>query len=186
MKRFRPGTAVLVVLILVLGYFLALGQRREARLRAALALYEGRANGAIARYMDHGVGMDWPKGTPLNKAIEKIKFSPHMLSLDFANGLPILVDPDGLREAGQSLSSPVAARQRTRPGIRRSLGQQLRIILEPLGLAAEVKDGAIVITSRGRVEERPAAAEERSTMSVSSPRRAPGQAPGRDSSGRFV
>ena len=56
MKRFRPGTAVLVVLILVLGYFLALGQRREARLRAALAFYEGRANGAIARYMDHGVG----------------------------------------------------------------------------------------------------------------------------------
>ncbi len=155
MKRFRPGTAVLVVLILVLGYFLALGQRREARLRAALALYEGRANGEIARYMDHGVGMDWPKGTPLNKAIEKIKFSPHMLSLDFANGLPILVDPEGLREAGQSLSSPVAAPPADEPGVpARSLRQQLQMILEPLGLAAEVKEGAIVITSRARVKER--------------------------------
>ena len=88
MKRFRPGTVVLLVLILVLGYFLAIGQRREARLRAALAFYKGRANGAIARYMDHGVAMDWPKGTPLNKAIEKIEFRPHMLGLDFRERSP--------------------------------------------------------------------------------------------------
>ena len=66
----------------------------------------------------------------------------------------ILVDPDGLREAGQTLESPVRRRRRTPPpGSRCRLGRQLRIILEPLGLAAEVKDGAIVITSRGRVED---------------------------------
>ena len=77
-----------------------------------------------------------------------------MLSLDFANGLPILVDPEGLREAGQSLSSPVAAPPADEPGVpARSLRQQLQMILEPLGLAAEVKEGAIVITSRARVDE---------------------------------
>ena len=78
----------------------------------------------------------------------------------FPQGLPVLVDPDGLREAGQTLESPVKVPPKDPvTGNPLSIGRQLRIVLEPLGLAVDVKDGAIVITSRGRVEE-PAAAED--------------------------
>ena len=71
-----------------------------------------------------------------------------------------MVDPDGLREAGRSLTTPMAAPPEDPNGKPLSLGQNLRMVLEPLGLAAEVRDGAIVITARSRVDERPTSAEE--------------------------
>jgi hypothetical protein len=147
------------VLILVLGYSLVTRQRREARLRAALALYKGRATGDLVEIMGRSVPMDWPEGTPLGEVVEKIKVGTPAF-WGFPKGLPIVVDPDGLREAGQSLSSPMAAPPAD-PGAKPlSLRQKLRMILEPLGLAAEVKDGAIVITARGRVDEPSTADEE--------------------------
>jgi hypothetical protein len=159
MKRFRPGTVLLVVLILVLGSSLVTRQRREARLRAALALYKSRATGDLVEIMGRSVPMDWPEGTPLREAIEQIKDGTPA-SRGFPRGLPIVVDPDGLREAGKSLSSPMAASPDD-PGAKPlSLRRKLRMILEPLGLAAEVKDGAIVITARSRVDEASAADEE--------------------------
>src|SRR5689334_22167359 len=108
MRRIRPVTLVLLVLIVVLGYSLAVQQRRGARLRAALAAYKGRATGDLADILGRSVGMDWPEGTPLAEAIEQIRASTPA-SWGFPKGLPILVDPDGLREAGQSLASPVRA-----------------------------------------------------------------------------
>ncbi len=135
------------------------GLRREARLRAALAIYKGRATDDLDRIMDRSVPMDWPKGTPLGEAIEQIKGGTST-SWRFPRGLPIVVDPDGLREAGQSLSSPLAAPPKDPNGKPLSLGQTLRAVLEPLGLAAEVRDGAIVITARSRVDELPTSAEE--------------------------
>ena len=110
MKRFRPGTALLVVLILVLGSSLVIRQRREARLRAALALYKSRATGDLVEIMGRSVPMGWPEGTPLGEAIEPIK-ADHAGIVGFPEGLPIVVDPDGLREAGQSLGSPMRRRR---------------------------------------------------------------------------
>ncbi len=161
MKRIRPTTLVLLALILALGYPLATGQRREARLRAALALYKGRATDDLDRIMDRSVPMDWPRGTPLGEAIEQIKGGT-ATSWRFPRGLPIVVEPDGLDEAGQSLTSPVAAAPPPEdPGGKpRPLRQKLRLILEPLGLAAEVRDGAIVITARSRVDELSTSVEE--------------------------
>ncbi len=159
MKRIRASTVLLLVLILALGYHLATGQRREARLRAALALYKGRATGDLVEIMDRSLPMDWPEGTPLGEAIEQIKGGTPA-SWGFPRGLPIVVDPDGLREAGQSLTSPMAAPPEDANGKPLSLRQNLRMILEPLGLAAEVRDGAIVITARSRVDELPTSAEE--------------------------
>jgi hypothetical protein len=153
MKRVRPVTVILLALILVLGYSLAVRQRREARLRAALALYKKRATGEIVRLRGDLIPTGWPEGTTLAEVIEDIKHAP-CFSRDYPKGLPILVDPDGLREAGQSLSSPVPAPPPDDPNAQPlKLREKLRIILDPLGLAAEVKDGAIVITSRGRVAE---------------------------------
>jgi hypothetical protein len=159
MKRIRPTTVLLLVLILALGYHLATGQRREARLRAALALYKGRATGDLVEIMGRSVPMDWPEGTPLGAAIEQVKDSAPD-SWGFPRGLPIVVDPDGLREAGRSLTSPMAAPPYDPIAKPLPLRQKLRMILEPLGLAAEVRDGAIVITARNRVDEPSTAAEE--------------------------
>lgn len=152
MNRVRPVTVLLLALILVLGYSLVIRQRRESRLRAALSLYKHRATGEIAELMGRSVGLDWPDGTVLGEAIELIRDSVPA-SWGFPKGIPVLVDPDGLREAGQSLRSPVKAPPPDDPNAGLlSLGQKLRIVLEPLGLTYVVKDGAIVIISRARAE----------------------------------
>jgi hypothetical protein len=150
-------------LILVLGYFLAVRQRREARLRAALALYKSRATGEIADLMGRWIPLDWPQDTPLGEAIEHIKAGTKAgtaFTWGFPKGLPILVDPEGLREAGASLSSPVATPPDDSSSTQFSLRQKLRIILEPLGLAYQVKGGAIVITSRSRAVAQSDAADD--------------------------
>jgi hypothetical protein len=159
MKRIRPGTVLLLALILVLGYSLVIRQRREARLRAVLALYKGRAQRDVQHIMGKYHHLNWPDETPLSEVIEQIKQATNRWLSLFPKGVPIYVDPDGLREAGQSLSSPVAAPPDDSHSQQRPLRQELRMILEPLGLACDVKDGAIVITSRQRVvDESPASA----------------------------
>ena len=153
MKRPRPATVLLLTLILVLGYSLVVRQRREARLRAALATYKGRAGGFLNRAMAAARVLEWPEGTTLAEAVRRISDRKPASSY-FPRGLPILVDPDGLREAGQTLESPLKKPPKdAATGRPLSLARQLQIVLEPLGLAAQVKDGAIVITSRGRVDE---------------------------------
>jgi hypothetical protein len=163
MKRVRPVTVLLLALILVLGYCLVIRQRREARLRAALALYKVQAKGdldIVLSSKSRKAALDWPDGTSLGEVVKRIADSPPARRV-FPLGLPILVDTDGLREVGQTLDSPVKAP----PGDPTAaeplaLEQTLRILLEPLYLAAEVKDGAIVITSRDRVDQSAAASEE--------------------------
>lgn len=160
LRRTRPVTLLLLALIVVLGYSLVVRQRREARLRAALAVYKGRNQATLSKYMRRGPApLRWPDGTPLAEAIDEIK-QRTIGRFGFSKGIPILVDADGLREAGQSLNSSVKAPPADdNPPDYLPFGQKLRIILEPLGLAAEVKDGVIVITSRGRVAETPARAD---------------------------
>ena len=159
MKRPRPATVLLLTLILVLGYSLVVRQRREARLRAALATYKGRARGALNRVMAAAPALDWPEGTTLAEAVRRVSESDPA-PFYFPRGLPILVDPDGLREAGQTLDSLLKVPPKD-PATGRppSLARQLQMVLEPLGLAAEVKDGAIVITSRARVDREAAVAD---------------------------
>jgi hypothetical protein len=93
--------------------------------------------------------LDWPDGTPLGAAIERIKRQTRNFPSPFLQGIPMYVDPDGLREASQSLGSPVKAP----PSENLSFRTKLKFVLEPLGLACEVKDAAIVITSRSKVGE---------------------------------
>jgi hypothetical protein len=165
MKRIRPVTVLLVALILFLGYTLVVGQRREARLREALALYRSRNQVQLERFLRTApLQFGWPNGTPLSQAIDEIRVVTTGLTA-FSNGLPIVVDADGLREAGQSLGSPLGppppdnltggGSAGGQSPVILPLGEKLRIVLEPLGLAAEVKDGVVVITSRARVAPTP-------------------------------
>jgi hypothetical protein len=152
MKRIRPATVLLLTLIVVLGYALAVRQRREGRLRAALFLYKQRAGGPLRRMMSYAPVLDWPEGTTLAEAVRRIS-EDGSDGFFFSRGLPVLVDADGLREAGQTLESPLKSPPKDpATGNPPALSRQLRILLEPLGLAAEVRDGAIVITSRARME----------------------------------
>ncbi len=153
MKRLHSSTVLLLTLILVLGTSLAIRQRREGRLRAALALYKQRAGGALNLALASNPTLDWPAGTPLRHVIQRVSDSAPGRG-SFPKGLPVVVDPDGLREAGRTLDSPVgvpptdAATGKPLP-----LGRQLESVLAPMGLAAVVKDGAIVITARGQAQE---------------------------------
>ena len=61
-------------------------------------------------------------------------------------GIPIYVDPIGLQEAERSMWSVV---KRPAAADTLTLGEHLRRILEPLGLGYEVKDGFLMITSKG-------------------------------------
>jgi hypothetical protein len=151
MRCIRLATLVLLALIVVLGYSLVLRQNRETRLRAALALYKERAGIDLNLVMGSNPALAWPEGTSLQEVVHRIIESPPARN-QFPKGLPILVDADGLREAGKTLDSPVPPPPKdSATGEPLALSHQLWVILEPLGLAAEVRDGAIVITSRGRV-----------------------------------
>ncbi len=104
--------------------------------------------------MDSRAILNWPDESPLSNVVEQIKvctagrLSP---GFQFPLGVPIAVDPVGLERAGRSLRSPVASPPRD-PEL--TLGEKLRAVLEPLGLACDVKDASLVITARDLVPER--------------------------------
>ena len=126
-------------------------QRKEARLRAALALYKLRAHAdVIARFRNSAPILDWPDQTPLGEVVEQIQFCTRRGWPMFPLGVPIVVDPAGLQATGKSLTSPV---QRPPADQELSLARKLRAVLEPLGLACNVKDAAIIITARAMVGE---------------------------------
>ena len=155
MKRPRFSTLLLVALIAGLGYLTVEGQRREARLRAALAMYQARAGKDLDWVMTQRPVTPWerPQDACLRDVVRWIREVPSAVRM-FPRGVPVLVDTEGLRKAGQTLDSrlttlppePVSATVEPR------LRERLWIILDPLGLAAEVQGGAIVITSRARAQ----------------------------------
>ena len=65
-------------------------------------------------------------------------------------GIPIYVDPIGLQEAERSMNSTV---QRPPSADTLTLGEHLRRILEPLGLAYVVKQGFLMISSKESFDE---------------------------------
>jgi hypothetical protein len=148
-KRIRFSNLLLLIAILVLGYALDVQHRKEERLRAALARYKSKSHGVVVDMMGVHFPLDWPDGTPLSTVIERIKQQTSKVPSPFVKGIPIYVDPDGLRGAGQSLGSPVKAP----PSEDTPFRTKLKFVLEPLGLACQVKDAAIVITSRAKVGE---------------------------------
>jgi hypothetical protein len=152
MKRIRLGSVLLLVVLVVLGCALIVQQRREERLRAALAAYQSRSQGAIVRIMGDSLPLDWQDDTSLEEVIELISLGTSNRWDSFPKGVPIFVDPVALRQAGKTLKSPVKAppQDDEEP---LTFRLKLRAVLEPLGLACQVKEGALLITSRGTVDE---------------------------------
>jgi hypothetical protein len=150
-RRIRRSTLCLVVAILALACALVLQQRKEGRLRGALTLYKSRSHERVVDRLRSGAPtLDWPDGTPLTGVIEQIKLCTQSGWPRFPLGVPIAVDPVGLQQAGQSLSSPI---RRPPADKNLSLGRKIRTVLEPLGLTCQVKDASVVITSERMVDE---------------------------------
>jgi hypothetical protein len=153
--QIRPSTWILLALIAVLGSGLVVRQRQEARLRAALALYQGRAHKSFVRLLNRPIPLVWPDETPLAEVIGEIKLRTQGPGLP--QGLPITIDTAGLEEAVQSLTSPVKGTSMDEP---LPLRERLARILEPLGLAYRVQNDSIRITSRRAVEAAPASLDQ--------------------------
>jgi hypothetical protein len=150
-RRIRWITLLLGVAIVTLGCIFILRQRREERLWAALALYKSRSHERVVLRLRYSAPkMDWPDETPLGEVIEQIKLNTRRDGPMFPLDVPIVIDPVGLEAAGRSLRSPI---QRPPLDQELSLGKKLQTVLKPLGLACQVKDATIVITSERMVDE---------------------------------
>jgi len=150
-RRIRRSTFFLVTSILALACILVWQQRKEKRLRTALAIYKSRSHKRVVERLSTGApNLDWPNDTPLGEVIEEIKLSTERGFPAFPLGVPVAIDSAGLEEVGRSLGSPVK-----RPPADQDLclGKKLRTVLKPLGLACHVKDATIVITSERMVVE---------------------------------
>ncbi len=80
------------------------------------------------------------KKTPLEEVLKFIKKSTQGPN---DGGLAIYVDPIGLQEAEKTMSSPVSVDSKEKEPLRESLTR----LLKSLGLAYEVKNGLLMITS---------------------------------------
>ncbi len=98
-----------------------------------------RENARIRAELDRPIPMRFETETPLDDVLKYIKQAT--TSPDYP-GIPIYVDPIGLQEAERSLNSTV---QVDLDGV--PLRETLGLCLKQLGLAYEVKDGRIRITS---------------------------------------
>jgi hypothetical protein len=94
---------------------------------------------AIRAALEKPLALSFQKA-PLEDVLKFIKSSTKGDGLP--NGLPIYIDPVGLQEAGKTMTSPVTVESGKAP-----LKDSLRTLLKALGLAYQVRDGLLTITS---------------------------------------
>jgi hypothetical protein len=142
----RLTTLMLLVVILGLSMALILQHRRHAQILQVFTLYRQRGSESIIEVLERV-----PR-TPLAvdenteildvlKALRKTSISPSLPS-----GIPIYVDPIGLQESGSNLASRLKGP--FPPMAELTLDNQMKLLLEPMGLSAVVKDGMFVVTSK--------------------------------------
>ncbi len=150
--RSRRATVILLLTVLVLGFVVAAQHRRETRLRQALVLFRKRGYQSIHERLDSPpwLSLNWGATVRLGEVIGQINRTiPRFAGMGFS-GVSFEVDPAGLKEAGQSLTSLVQIPGL--PGADVTLHDLLCRILEPMDLSYEIKDGTLSITSRKAVE----------------------------------
>jgi hypothetical protein len=107
-RRIPWSTLLVLFAIVTLGCIFLLQERKEERLRASLAFYKSRSHGKVAtRLRSWAKNLNWPDQTPLGEVLEKIKIDTRSGFPRFPLGVPIVIDPVGLKVAGRSLNSPV-------------------------------------------------------------------------------
>jgi hypothetical protein len=148
-RRLRADAVVLLALILILSSVFVIRQPRIARLEAALAHYQSDYNITLESFLNHSVGTLTPEeDVALDEFVEGLRTR-------YGDSRPlkpllVVVDPVGLTQATQSFKSRVKI---PAPGGTLPIRDHIRLALDPLGLGATVKDGAILITSRKAIDE---------------------------------
>ncbi len=110
--------------------------------RPELAKYE-----ALQRKLDDTITMNFPNETPLVDVLKYIKAASEGPN---DNGIPIYVDPEGLKDVGKSVTSPISLDIEGAVPLRDSLKQLLR----PIGLDYRAgENGVLKISSRTAILE---------------------------------
>jgi hypothetical protein len=103
------------------------------------------ASAQIRQKLELKVGADFPKTASLETLLKTIK----KITTDQSyTGIPIYVDPAGLKDVKLSMEAPIADISAEQP-IRNILSDSLR----PLGLMFDVRDGFLMISSRTAILE---------------------------------
>ena len=125
-----------------------------AQLAAALtAIDKNLQNQAILKRLEEPISMSFGKAAPLDDVLKYIK---QATTTKTGSGIPIYVDPQGLKDAEVTQKSTVIIDLEGIP-----LKTSLRLILKQLGLAYCVRDGVLIISSvQGIREELAEAARE--------------------------
>jgi len=117
-----------------------------AAMAASLAANEGDPQSkAILKMLDNPISMPFAVATPFEDVLKYIKQATTAPSYA---GIPIYVDPKGLKEATATLESPVSLDLEGVP-----LKTTLRLLLKQIGLAYCVRDGVLIISSAQGVNE---------------------------------
>ena len=93
----------------------------------------------IQKKLDEPISMNFSNETPFEDILKYIRQATQGPN---DAGLPIYVDPVGLKEAEKTMTSPVSIDLEGVP-----LKTTLRLILKQMGLAYCVKDGLVIISS---------------------------------------
>jgi RNA polymerase sigma factor (sigma-70 family) len=100
----------------------------------------------IELILDLPIPMSFPNETPLNDVLKYIKRATTTPTFP---GIPIYINPPGLKEAGKTIQSTVLIDRQDVP-----LKESLREVLQQVGMAYLVKDGFLMIDSRMSIMER--------------------------------
>ena len=151
-RPIRLSTLLLLVVVVAISIGLYAQRRRENQLLAALSLYRNPRQEGIYDALDQPIALTYADGAPLDDVLKDIRMqtikNPKIPKLP--TGIPIYVDPLGLQEVERSMSSEV---KRPSSADKLTLGEHLRLVLDPLGLAYMAKDGFIMITSKESHDE---------------------------------
>jgi hypothetical protein len=150
----------MLLLVPVIGLLFGLyaQTRRLARLQDSLSIYRQPRTEGIHDALNEVIALTYADGDELDSVLKSIKgrTTGHPKLPKIPTGIPIYVDPLGLQEAEKSLSAAV---KKPAGADTLTLGEHLRQILDPLGLAFMVWDGFLMISSRESLD-RPSDGEE--------------------------
>jgi hypothetical protein len=125
---------------------------RQTRVRIAgyaaeMAVRDTNAQSkAVLKKLDESISMSFASATPLEDVLKYIRQAT--VSPSSATGVPIYVDPKGLKEAEATLQSPIRLDLEGVP-----LKTTLRLMLKQIGLAYCVRDGVLIISSIQGINE---------------------------------